>query len=141
MGRVVVFRRPPLPGQDPAMPLHYTIDASLKVILSTATGTLNATEVDEHRKLLAADRHFSPTFAHLIDLRSITDLQISPRGAKSLSASPIFGPVARRAFVVNGDLLYGMSRIFSGWHESALHMEIFRSMDDAFKWLGIVRAA
>ncbi|MCZ6643548.1 MAG: hypothetical protein O7F71_18395 [Gammaproteobacteria bacterium] len=123
------------------MPLHYTIDASLKVILSTASESLNATEVYEHRKLLGEDSRFSPTFAHLIDLRSVTDLQISPRGAQSLSTTPIFGPVTKRAFVVNSDLLYGMSRIFRGWHDSAQHMEIFRSMDDALKWLGIVRAA
>ena len=121
------------------MPLHYKIDTSLKVILSTATETINAMDVDEHRKLLGEDNHFSPAFAHLIDLRSVTDLQISPKGAQSLSASPIFGPVTKRAFVVNSDLLYGMSRIFRGWHDSALHMKIFRSIDDAFKWLGIVK--
>ncbi|TDJ26173.1 MAG: hypothetical protein E2O59_10255 [Gammaproteobacteria bacterium] len=123
------------------MPLHYKIDTSLKVILSTATGSLKATDVDEHRKLLGEDQHFSPGFAHLIDLRLVTDLQISPRSAQSLSAKPIFGPVSKRAFVVNSDLLFGMSRIFRGWHDSALHMEIFRSMDDAIKWLGVVRAA
>ena len=77
----------------------------------------------------------------MIDLRLVTDLQISPRSAQSLSAKPIFGPVSKRAFVVNSDLLFGMSRIFRGWHDSALHMEIFRSMDDAIKWLGVVRTA
>ncbi len=123
------------------MPLHYKIDTALKVILSTASESLNANDVDEHRKLLSKDDQFSPAFAHLIDLRSVTDLQISPKGARSLSATPIFGCVTKRAFVVNSDLLYGMSRIFRGWHDSALHMQIFRSMDDAFRWLGIVSAA
>ncbi len=122
------------------MPLHYKIDTSLEVILSTATGSLNASDVDEHRKLLGEDHRFSPGFAHLIDLRSVTDLKISPRGAQSLTATPIFGPVTKRAFVVNSDLLYGMSRIFRGWHDSALHMEIFRSMEDALQWLGIIKA-
>jgi hypothetical protein len=52
-----------------------------------------------------------------------------------------FGAGARRALVVTSDVVFGMARMYQILRdESPDELQIFRKVDDAFRWLWIIDA-
>jgi hypothetical protein len=117
------------------MSFTYKIDPNIKSVISTASGILANEDVAQLKNELSQDLEFNPDFHHLVDLRGVTDLQISPGNIQVMANSRIFHPSSMTAFVVEGDLQYGMSRIFKAWRDSDATMDVFRSMNDAIVWL------
>jgi len=52
-----------------------------------------------------------------------------------------YGDGSRRAVVVTSDVLFGMARMYQILRDEPTdELEIFRTLDDAIRWLGILNA-
>ena len=112
------------------MPGAYTIDLARSLVLSRGWGVVTDRELLAHARALTAD------------LRDVTDAQVTASTNKQMLVrlNP-FGAGARRAMVVTCDVAFGMARMYQIPRDgSPDKLEIFREMDDALQWLGIVEA-
>jgi len=120
------------------MPGAYTIDPVRSIVLSRAWGVVTDRDLLAHVRALAADARFRPHFSQLADIRGAADVAVSSSGIKDLAKLNPFGAGARRAVVVDRDVIFGMARMYQMMREpSTDEVEIFRDLDLALEWLGI----
>ena len=123
------------------MPVGYTIDLARSLVLSRGWGVVTDRELLAHARALTADPRFARSFHQLADLRDVTDLQVTASTIREMVRLNPFGAGARRAMVVTCDVAFGMARMYQILRDgSPDKLEIFREMDDALQWLGIVEA-
>jgi hypothetical protein len=121
------------------MPAGYKIDLERSLVLSRGWGVLTDRELLAHVRALIADPRFARNFCQLGDLRDVTDVQITAATIREMVRLNPFWAGARRALVVTSDVVYGMARMYQILRdESPDELEIFRKMDGALQWLGIV---
>jgi hypothetical protein len=90
-------------------------------------------------RTLSADPRFAKNFCQLADLRDVTDIQVTAATIREMVRLNPFWAGARRAVVVTSDVVFGMARMYQILRdESPDALEIFRKMDGALQWLGIV---
>ena len=94
--------------------------------------------VKGHQDRLLADPDFDANFDQLIDMTSVTTIDISGDEARILAHRRIVSPKSRRAFVATKPDIFGLGRMMEIYHEDVGHaeVEVFYSMDEALKWLG-----
>jgi len=123
------------------MPVSYTIDIALALVLSHAWGVVTGAELIAHAHALAADPRFHPALRQLSDLRDATLDEIDRATVILVASLSPFGQGARRAIVVPGDLAYGLSRMFEMLRErSQDEIYVCRSLTEACTWLGLSQA-
>ena len=117
------------------MSFQFKIDSALGSVITTFSGTLANKDVGQLKDKISEDPEFNPAFNHLVDLRKVTDIQLSSGNIQAMASARIFKSTSKTAFIVDGDLQYGVSRIFKAWRDNDSTMEVFRSIDDGVVWL------
>ena len=121
------------------MPADFFIDTRLGVVFTKATGHLSWSDVANHMDRLAKHPDFRPEFKQLADFRQVTTVALSHDELRRLAKVPVFDARAQRAFVVSGDLQFGIARTFATYRELAdeVGVTIFRDMAQALAWLSL----
>jgi len=99
------------------MPLSYTIDRRLKIVVARASGVLSEEDLRGSREQIQSDPAYSPSFAQLFDLSDVTDIEVSIPVMARIAGSSTVSPGARRAFVGVNDIQYEMARTFAALSE------------------------
>ena len=95
------------------MPAKYRIDKSLGVVFTTVRGVFTGQDVLTHGQRLLDDPDFDPSYNHLIDLRDVIEIGISPHEMESITTHKhIFSQKSRRAIVAETDFKFAMSRMY-----------------------------
>jgi len=121
------------------MPADFVIDTRLGVVFSKATGVYSKADVVDHMDRLQSHSDFRPKFNQLADFRDVSTMTLTADDIRQLSKRTIFSESSRRAFVVNGDLEFGLARMFGTYRELAGEAGVvtFREMKDALAWLSL----
>ncbi|HEX4620739.1 MAG TPA: STAS/SEC14 domain-containing protein [Myxococcaceae bacterium] len=120
------------------MPLDSKFDASRRLTVTTASGSLSFRDFLEHREALKRDPGFDASFALLLDMREVTDLSLSAEEIRMLAGRSAFSSDVRRAFVVVDPTAFGLSRMYSTHWELEGHSgetRVFKTVEEATQWL------
>jgi hypothetical protein len=82
---------------------------------------------------------FDRSFDHLVDLRAVDVCQLSADDLRTIAASSVLAATGRRAIIAAADATFGLSRMYQILREAAGGQEtrrVFRTLDDALRWLG-----
>lgn len=121
------------------MPADFFIDTQREIVFSKATGVLSAADVYDHMDRLKSSPDFRPEFNQLFDFRSVTKALLPHDEVRALAKQAIFSPRSRRAFVVSGDLNFGIGRVFGTYREleGETGIVIFKEIREALAWLAL----
>jgi hypothetical protein len=114
------------------MAVTYSIDRESKVVFTGFSGIFTDADVWQLIDQLRKDPAYDPEFNELIDCSAVTENRVTAAALGAVESSP----VPRRAVVAPSDANYGVSRIFQSLQPDQ-KIEIFRTLDEAKKWLGI----
>jgi hypothetical protein len=118
-------------------PLFNKIDRERRLVISPACDVLTMADSRTYQNQLLSDPDFDPGFSQLADFTHVTKFDIGMDDIRMLAQKSIFSPESRRAFVVKGDLAYGLARMFEILRETMGEQGIgvFRNLDDALEWV------
>jgi len=121
------------------MPAEYRIDKKRRLVLTTCSDVLTMADLLAHGDRLLQDPDFVPDFCHFMDLRLVTEVEITSDELRRLAQRYVFSPESRRALLVSNDLTFGLSRMF-GVHRETLGepgIRVFRDRerDEALDWV------
>jgi hypothetical protein len=119
------------------MPVSYKIDKESRLVTSTAWGVITRQEIIDHRRKLAADPDFSPTYSTIADFTRVTKLEITAADVQAFAAKNVFAPSARRAIIVADSEAFGLARMFEILRDAKGEegIRIFRKIEHAREWL------
>jgi hypothetical protein len=120
------------------MPASYVIDKERGLVISKGTGRFTPEDGFAHQNALAADENFDNTFNQLLDFSEVTEVVLNTDSIRQLAERHVFSEHSRRAFLVNSNLVIGLSRMFAAYREIAggkEQMRIFEDWDEAMHWL------
>ena len=121
------------------MPHEYGIDTARRLVSTRMWGALDRAEVLKTALELSEDPKLLPGFSELIDLREASATAISAEDVRAIASAQL-DPVARRAFVVPDELMFGLARMFATLRELKQVPEdinVFRTIEEAETWLGL----
>lgn len=122
------------------MPIHYEIDHARRVVLSSSTDTMTKDGLEAHMDGLARDPDFDPTYRHLLDLRAVVNVELTVEALRQLMRKQPWTRATQRAFVVDSDLVFGMSRMAEILNEdNPSEIQVFWEISEALDWLGLDR--
>jgi hypothetical protein len=114
------------------------LDFAHRLVRTESWGVLTDDEVRDLYRDLRADPAFDRSFQQICDLRRVTRITTTVDTLRFLAQSHIFAPGVRRAFVVDREVDFGLSRLFAAYSEAeGAVIEVFRKWEDAEKWLGL----
>ncbi|MES2921488.1 MAG: hypothetical protein V4819_08080 [Verrucomicrobiota bacterium] len=121
------------------MPADFFIDSQRGIVFSKAAGVFGHAEALDHMDRLQSDQDFHPEFNQLFDFREVTTITLSCAEVERLAQRDIFSARSGRAFVVFGDLGFGLGRVFETYRElqGETGIAIFRNMQEALSWLSL----
>jgi len=120
------------------MPYSYVIDVEREVVFSRIWGTLTDDDVVDHATALKADPRFDAEFNQIIDMRELSDLQVTSPGIRRVAHLVPFRPDARRAFVVGTGQAEALSRILFAYTDAGIDQyTLFRELPPAMEWVGL----
>ena len=99
------------------MPSEYFIDVPRRVVFSSATGVLVAEDVLKHMDGLSRDPNFIPEFNQILDMRAVTEFQLSGEDIRGFAKRNVFSPTSKRSFLVASSLQFGLGRMFEIYRE------------------------
>jgi len=115
------------------------VDVPRRLVHITFDGTVNPATIAELRQAVLAHPDFDPGYDQLIDGRAVEKLEDVDAGtvrAMAGNREGVHEPGARRAFVMNSDLKFGLARIFELLaNQRSRGVRIFRDYDEAVRWL------
>lgn len=118
------------------MPYSYLIDLEREVVFSKIWGTLTDEHVAAHATGLKEDPRFDSEFNQIIDMRELSDLQVTGPGIRRVAQLVPFRPDARRAFVVGTGQAEALSRILFAYTEAGVdRYKVFRALPPAMEWV------
>jgi hypothetical protein len=117
----------------------YFIDLDSRFVLVKFTGTITFQDIRDYAVNLRADPQFRPTFSEVVDLRSVEEVELSPRQAMNLAdAVDPFAPESRRAFVVQSQAQIHAAHIHRILRPEGGNILVSFSMEEAKRWMGMV---
>ena len=122
------------------MPWSYEIDPEHRLVRSRAWGVLTHEEITALRLRYTGDPAFQSDFSQLFDLRDVTSVTATLDELQEAAGFSHFGPGTRRAFVATNPVPYAFSRMYEAYREfngGQEQIEVFRTIEDAEKWLGL----
>ncbi len=124
------------------MPIGYSIDKNLGVVLTTATGRLTDEDILEDKRQLTSDPDFSPGLVELSDIRAVTELAVTPEGIAKMVMQDAEDAdklgAHKLAIVVSKEVAFGLARMYESMTEQNMpNVQIFREMSEAREWLGL----
>lgn len=116
-------------------PSAHVIDPAKKQVIVKFGKSLSIAAIESYARLLIANPSFQPSFAEIVDLRAVEQVDLEADDFFKLAdvVDP-FSPQARRAFVVRNSVQNHAARM----HKilcSQSNIEIFRSLEDAERWI------
>jgi hypothetical protein len=119
------------------MPATYTIDKQRELVLSSVSGVLTFAGITERTDRLRSDPDFVPEYRELFDFTGVTRIELSCTQIQDLAKWSPFAPSSRRAFLVAGDLAFGLGRVSTTYHDlnGEKNVIVFRDKDAALRWL------
>ncbi|MFO7893080.1 MAG: STAS/SEC14 domain-containing protein [Longimicrobiales bacterium] len=118
------------------MPIESRFDSDRNLLITVAEGRLTADDVRTHQRTLASAPDFHPSADHLFDLSRVTHFDVDPDRIRDLASVSIFSETSRRAVVAPRDVLFGLSRMYSGYRDvAAENLRVFRTLKEALAWL------
>jgi hypothetical protein len=118
------------------MPVSFHIDKARRLVTSTASGFLTATDILAHQRKLLGDPNFDPTCSQLVDCTGVTGIDLNAEDVRTVAATTIFSTHSRRAVVVNSDEQFGFARMFKMLREAEgeYGIQVFRDRAEALRW-------
>jgi hypothetical protein len=90
------------------------------------------------RERLRTDPDFQNHYCELVDLQGVTSIEVSSATIRQLAQQDLWGPHARRAFVVGSEVAFGLARMFDILTDERGHeIRVFTTMPEARQWLGM----
>ena len=129
-----------LPGHPSKMPFSYVVYKEHRLVVSSGSGLVTWEEIKSRQDETKADPSFDPSFNQLVDLRSVTGIQMSGNQARMLASRQIFSPQSRRAFVATSPSIFGMGRMWEIYTEvskTPSQIRVFADLPSALNWLGL----
>lgn len=118
------------------MPIESRFDSERNLLITAAEGPLTADDVRSHQSTLASNPDFDPDADHLFDLSRVTDFDVGPGRIRDIASVAIFSKASRRAVVAPEDVLFGLSRMYTGYRDAAAeNLRVFRTLEEALAWL------
>jgi hypothetical protein len=120
------------------MPYSYLIDLEREVVFSKVWGTLTDEHVMAHAAALKEDPRFDSELSQIIDMRELSDLQVTSPGIRKVAHVVPFRPDARRAFIVGTGEAERLSRVLWAYTEAGVDQyTLFRDLPPAMEWVGL----
>src|SRR5580658_5568800 len=122
------------------MPWSYEIDPGRRLVRARAWGELTHDEITALRLRYTGDPAFQADFSQLFDLREVTTVSATLEELQEVAGFSVFGAGAKRAFVATNPVPYAFSRMYEAYREfngGQEEIEVFRSIEEAEKWLGL----
>ena len=118
---------------------RFMIDVDRRMVFSYAQEDFTYADALGHIERLGSDPRFHPDFRQIIDLRDVTDPQISTDQVRALARHNVFNPDSRRAMVAPGDVSYGLARIFDTIRElrGETGIRVVRTLQEGAEWVEI----
>lgn len=113
-----------------------TINDIAQVI--TGSGRVTWDEIKERQDQIKSDPDFNPEFNEIVDLRSVTDLDMTSEHTQVLARRMLFSFTSKRAFVASNPAVFGVARaweIFTEISDNPSQIRIFNDLPAALKWL------
>jgi len=124
------------------MPAAYRIDRERALVISCGWGLVSDQDLLGHARALARDPHFRPEMRQLYDFREVVAHDLGGATVLELANLSPFGPGARRALIVGGEVAFGMAEMFKILRDNARDaIEVFRELPPALEWLGLAADA
>ena len=119
------------------MPARYQIDKERRLVITTGTGPFLMADALDHQERLRKDPDFDPTYSQLMDITAMTLDNIGLEEIRKLAQRWLFSPQSRRAIVVQGEVAYGLARMFEMLRENAGEngIRVFRDREEALDWV------
>ncbi len=115
------------------MPIHYSIDSSRRLVLSTWIGEIGYDELLAYFRTLASDSAFHPTFKELADLSPASLVSLRLETLMNTRDYDPFSRCSRRAIFAPKDVTFGISQMYAAlWGESLV---VFRELGRAKEWI------
>jgi hypothetical protein len=128
------------------MPVTYRLDTSAEVVLATAHGIVTDDEFLAYATRMVNDPLIDPAVDQLLDLRDVDDAAVMTDTIRRVAEIfRGFDPIPARsklAIVASKDLLFGMARMYEVYRDrDEASIRVFRDIDEARRWLGLVESA
>ena len=112
----------------------------LHLVVSSGYGSLNWHEVKHCQDQTCADPSFSSEFSQLVDMRAVTEVDMTFDHVRMLAQRRIFSLASKRAFVASSPAVFGMGRMWQALVELSDHpsqVRVFYDLPRALQWLGL----
>jgi len=121
------------------LPVSYSIDLQLPLVYTVFSGEVTDADFVEHLRSLYADPRFDSAMPELVDLREVTEVNVSSDMIPSSARWTLHSPYARRAVVAPTDFLFGLSRMYESYRGEMGEgqFKVFRSIQPALAWLSL----
>jgi hypothetical protein len=125
------------------VPISYAIDAKQRYVYTTVSGTIDLTEVLNHRRDLLADPAFAPDMPELADARTLKVVDFPPSSLsvvvqQDLLMSERMATTFRVALLLEDDRFFDLAR---GYERLSMpygnDVAVFRDLESARRWLGL----
>jgi hypothetical protein len=116
----------------------YRIDRDRQLVVVTYIGPISLDDIRDIQELSRRDPAFDPAFRVLFDGLRGDFSKLSADDLRRIARNTPMGPGARRAFVVNSEVNYGLVRMFGSLSENeglGFPFALFDSMEAAIRWL------
>ena len=123
------------------MPIDYVIDKKLGTIFMRATGEFTDNDLLDCQQRVSEDSAFDPEYLQLVDYSQVKQFSVTKEGLQLMASRTHVGVGSRRAIIAPTDISFGMSRMSLTYRELRDQFPggaVFRTKDEAVRWLGIV---
>jgi hypothetical protein len=129
------------------MPIEYEIDTRQKVVWARARGVLVNTDMFDYQREVWT-RPEVAGYDEIVDMSGATKVEMGDADrmiqlATLAASSDSPEKPSRMAIVAPETLHYGLGRMYQAYREldprSTKEVRVFRSIDEALDWLGLVR--
>jgi hypothetical protein len=124
------------------MPVSVRIDRSRRLVVTTYSGRVTDEDVMHQVREIERNAPYEGEYRVITDFTQVTQFEISSDQIRLVAESKSPLEKARRLMVAPSDVAYGTSRMFQMLAgRTRPNISVVRSLDDAYKALGIDAAA
>lgn len=121
------------------MPIRSRIFAPLGLVVSQAYGQMTLADLRANRSFVVNHPHYRQALALLFDLRRVTDVAMTSNEIRDHAQFGDSGEARYRriAILVDGDLTFGLARIFQAYARryDEHTLALFRDSGQAWRWV------
>ena len=116
--------------------VDYNISLDKRLVSARLSGKLNGRGLETYARSLRSDPRFDPSFAELVDIRQVTEIELQPEEALRLADElDPFSRESRRAFVVHSETQMYAAKMHQLLLSGRKPISIFSSLEEATHWI------